>query len=40
MTAQLKPFLTEAEYPAFERTSSTKHEYFAGDIFAMTGVSE
>ena len=40
MTAQPKPFFTEDEYLARERVSARKHEYFAGDIFAMTGASE
>jgi Uma2 family endonuclease len=40
MTAQTKPYITEAEYLEFERMSASKHEYFAGDIFAMTGASE
>jgi Uma2 family endonuclease len=40
MTAQPKPFISEAEYLELERASVTKHEYFAGDIFAMTGASE
>jgi Uma2 family endonuclease len=40
MTAQPKPFMTEAEYLDFERASVSKHEYLAGDIVAMTGASE
>ena len=40
MTAQPKPYITEAEYLELERAGTSKHEYFAGDIFAMTGASE
>lgn len=40
MTAQPKPYITEAEYLERERAGTVKHEYFAGDIFAMTGASE
>ena len=29
--------MTYAEYCAFERDSSTKHEYLRGEVFAMTG---
>lgn len=32
--------MTEEEYLAFERGSSTKHEYFKGYIYAMTGAKE
>ena len=32
--------MTEAEYLEFERASELKHEYFDGEIFAMTGASE
>jgi Uma2 family endonuclease len=32
--------MTEAEYLAFERASEWKHEFWAGEIFAMTGASE
>jgi Uma2 family endonuclease len=39
MTAQPKPYWTEQEYIAFERTSMIKHEYFDGHIYAMTGAS-
>lgn len=31
--------LTVAEYLAFERTSSDRHEYVEGDLFAMSGGS-
>ena len=30
---------TLAEYLAFEERSETKHEYYAGEIFAMAGAS-
>lgn len=40
MTAQPKPYVTEAEYLVFERASITKHEYYSGRIYAMTGASE
>ena len=32
-------YVTEEDYLAFEQDSETKHEYVAGEIFAMTGVS-
>ena len=34
------PTMTEAEYLEFERASELKHEYYNGEIFAMTGASE
>jgi hypothetical protein len=37
MTAQPKRQTTEQEYVAFERASTTKHEYFAGEVFVMAG---
>lgn len=40
MIAQPKRYITEAEYLELERASVSKHEYFAGDVFAMTGASE
>ena len=40
MIARPKPYITEAEYLELERAGTSKHEYFAGDIFAMTGASE
>lgn len=30
---------TEAEYLAFERAAETKHEFYRGEIFAMSGAS-
>jgi Uma2 family endonuclease len=38
--ALAKTFMTPQEYLKFERASETKHEYYAGEIFAMTGASE
>jgi Uma2 family endonuclease len=32
--------VTPEDYLAFERASEEKHEYFAGEIFAMTGASK
>ena len=40
MSAQPKPFITEADYLERERVSTSKHEYYSGEIFAMTGASE
>jgi Uma2 family endonuclease len=40
MSAQQQQYLTEAEYLAFERASPTKHEYYRGHVYAMTGASE
>lgn len=31
--------MTEADYLAFERVSEVKHEFLAGEVFAMTGAS-
>lgn len=39
MIAQPKPYRTEQEYIQFERASIGKHEYFDGQIYAMTGAS-
>ena len=32
-------YLTEKEYLAFERSALDKHEYYQGEIFAMSGAS-
>ena len=40
MSTQPKPYLTTAEYLEIERQSEIKHEYFAGEMFAMSGASE
>jgi len=40
MVAQPTSAITEEAYLAFERTSTTKHEYYAGQIYAMTGAKE
>ncbi len=39
MTAQPKRFWTIEEYLTFERHSDVKHEYVAGDVFAMDGAT-
>jgi Uma2 family endonuclease len=39
MATNPKTLLTEQEYLAFERRSEFRHEYFAGEIFDMTGAS-
>jgi len=39
MSSQRKTLLTPEEYLAVERKSENKHEYFAGEIFAMVGAS-
>lgn len=39
MSANPKHFLTAAEYLAFERNSKERHEYYDGEIFAMSGAS-
>jgi Uma2 family endonuclease len=37
---QASQTMSEADYLAFERASELKHEYFAGEVFAMSGASE
>ncbi len=32
-------YITEQEYLAFERESPIKHEYYRGEVFAMTGAT-
>ncbi|BAP56679.1 hypothetical protein THII_2382 [Thioploca ingrica] len=39
MTVQPKTDLTLADYLQFERQAPIKHEYYQGEIFAMTGAS-
>ena len=39
MGAQELQYLSAAEYLEIERASSEKHEYFCGEIFAMSGAS-
>jgi Uma2 family endonuclease len=39
MSAELKPLLTAEEYLAIERRSETKHEFYRGEMFAMSGAS-
>lgn len=40
MTAQPRQYITEEEYLSFERSSKTKHEYYNGRVYAMTGAKE
>ena len=40
MSYQRKTSLTPDEYLAIERRSEIKHEYFAGEMFAMVGASK
>jgi len=40
MSIQRQPHVTPDEYLTLERTAEYKSEYFAGEIFAMAGVSE
>ena len=39
MSAQPQSFLTAQDYLVWERQQDTRHEYFDGQIFAMTGAS-
>lgn len=39
MNAQLKSYLTPELYLELERQSETRHEYFDGEVFAMSGGS-
>lgn len=40
MAIQAHPRLTEIEYLRLEREGAQRHEYFAGEIFAMAGATE
>jgi Uma2 family endonuclease len=40
MAALPKTYLTPSEYLAWERKQETKHEYWAGEVYAMAGASE
>jgi len=40
MPSQREALLTPGEYLALERRSEIKHEYFAGEMFAMVGASK
>lgn len=40
MTAQPKIFISEDSYLEREYQSTTKHEYYAGEVYAMAGASE
>jgi Uma2 family endonuclease len=39
MSVQTQPRISPAEYLAAERAGDTKHEYLAGEVFAMVGAS-
>ncbi len=39
MSIQPRPYLTRQEYLVRERQSEVRHEYFAGEVFAMVGAS-
>lgn len=40
MSAQPKTYISVDQYLAGERLSDTKHEYYAGEVFAFAGASE
>jgi Uma2 family endonuclease len=40
MSSQRKTLISPEEYLAVERKSEAKHEYFAGEMFAMVGASK
>lgn len=40
MTALEKPIFSAEDYLAWEATQSEKHEYLAGEVFAMAGASD
>lgn len=40
ISAQLIPYITEAEYLEGERLAEVKHEYYDGQVHAMAGASE
>jgi Uma2 family endonuclease len=39
MAAEPQPRISEEEYLRLERESEVRHEYFAGEVFAMVGAS-
>jgi len=39
MSLQPKTHLTAQDYLAWERLQETRHEFFDGEVFAMTGAS-
>lgn len=39
VVTQSSPILTEEEYLSFERSSSIRHEYLSGQIYAMAGAT-
>ena len=40
MTPQPKRYITEEAYSELERVSTIKHEYYQGEVYAMTGGTE
>jgi Uma2 family endonuclease len=40
MSAHTQTYMTVEDYLTFERASDVKHEYYAGQIFALAGASE
>ena len=40
MSALRRPFVSAGDYLAAERAGKTKHEYYAGQVYAMAGASE
>jgi Uma2 family endonuclease len=40
MTALKKPYFSAQDYLAWEAEQAEKHEYFAGEVFAMAGASD
>ncbi|HMZ62341.1 MAG TPA: Uma2 family endonuclease [Leptospiraceae bacterium] len=40
MDSLARKFLTEEEYLNLERNSSTKNEFFRGEMFALAGAKE
>jgi len=40
MTALKKPHFSASDYLAWEAEQAEKHEYFAGEVFAMAGASD
>jgi Uma2 family endonuclease len=40
MSTVSKPYISPEQYLAIERRSDVKHEYYAGEMFAMAGATE